>query len=93
MKHCGRFCRRHSLTLILLAVGVGALALFMWAEYGYFCDQAKSHHETCGGYWSAEHMHDLIYNAASNWQSEILFGTVLIFVLRAQGARESSARE
>lgn len=87
------FLSRHSLTLSLLAVGVAAFALYMWAEYGYFCDQARSHHEACGAFWSAEHMHDLVYNAASNWQSEVLFGGFLIYVLRARGLRERDAGE
>lgn len=80
--------RRHSLTLILATLGLAFFALFTWAEYGYFCDQAKAHHEACVSFWSREHLHDWIYNAASNWQSEVLMGAVLIYVLKTAGAHE-----
>jgi hypothetical protein len=88
MQRAATFLREHSLTLILLAIGAAAFALFTWGEYGYFCDQARTHHETCTGFWSPEHLHDWAYNASSNWQSEVLFGAVLIYVLKARGARE-----
>lgn len=83
--------RRNVLVVVVAVLGIGTFALFAWAEYGYFCDQAKSHHEACSGFWSAEHMHDLIYNASSNWQSELLFGVLLVVLLhRLEGRRGRS---
>jgi hypothetical protein len=65
-----------------------ALIIFTWAEYGYFCDQSSnlneilraSHAEpqSCEGFWSLPHLHDWIYNMASNWQSDLLIGILLV---------------
>lgn len=73
--------RGHSLAVTAAALGVCLLAVFTWAEWHYFLDQAASHHEPRPTFWSAEHVHDWVYNAASNWQSEMLFGVLLIAVL------------
>jgi hypothetical protein len=80
--------RHHALVVAVSVIGILSFALFSWAEYGYFCDQSKSHHEKCSGFWSLEHIHDWAYNAASNWQSEMLFGILLLVVLlKIEGAR------
>jgi len=84
----GNWLRRHALVVTVAILGVASFVLFSWAEYGYFCDQAKSHHEECSGFWSSEHIHDWAYNAASNWQSELLFGVLLVVLLvKAEGPR------
>jgi hypothetical protein len=82
------FLRRHPLAVTVAVLGVISFLIFTWAEYGYFCDQAQSHHESCSGFWSLEHLHDWIYNAASNWQSELLFGILLVILLRKVGGDE-----
>lgn len=83
-----RWLREHALVVVVSTLGVLMFALFSWAEYGYFCDQAKSHKQSCSGFWSIEHLHDWIYNAASNWQSELLFGILLLVVLlKIEGAQ------
>lgn len=80
--------RRHALVVVLAAFGLVSFAVFSWAEYGYFCDQAATHKERCTGFWSSAHLHDWIYNAASNWQSEALVGVVLVAVLlKLEGPR------
>lgn len=73
--------RRHALVVVMAIVAVLSFIAFTWAEYGYFCDQARTHHERCAGFWSREHLHDWIYNAMSNWQSEALVGILLLVVL------------
>lgn len=73
--------RRHALVCAVTVLGMGSFALFSWSERGYFCDQASDHHQPCPAFWSSEHIHDWIYNAASNWQSELLFGILLLVVL------------
>lgn len=72
-----RWLRSHTLLIGCLLFGLIAYALFTWAEYGYFCDQASSHKEPCAGFWSMEHVHDWLYNSASNWQSDLLIGLFL----------------
>lgn len=79
------FARRNILIITIGVLGVLVFAMFTWAEYGYFCDQAVSHHQRCGSFWAREHLHDWIYNSASNWQSELLFGGFLLIVLRRFG--------
>ena len=73
--------RRHALVVGVAILGIFSFCLFSWAEYGYFCDQASDHDQKCSGFWSSEHIHDWAYNAASNWQSELLFGILLLVVL------------
>jgi hypothetical protein len=77
-----RWLRHHWLTVAVVCFAIASLVLFTWGERGYFCDQAASHHEACGGFWDSEHLHDWLYNAASNWQSELLFGVLLVILLR-----------
>ena len=80
------FLRHHWLTVAVGVWAVLSFAIFTWAERGYFCDQASDHHSHCQGFWSSEHLHDWIYNAASNWQSELLFGVLLVVLLgKARG--------
>lgn len=85
------FLARHWLTLLVAAVGVTSFAAFTWAEYGYFCDQGRDHGDkACEGFWSMAHLHDWIYNATSNYQSELLFGVLLVVLLRrAKGGDEA----
>jgi hypothetical protein len=76
------WARRHALVLTVAVVGAISFALYTWAEYGYFCDQGRDHgNHGCEGFWSNSHLHDWIYNAASNWQSELLFGVLLVVLL------------
>jgi hypothetical protein len=80
--------RRHALLIGVILMGASAFALFTWGEYGYFCDQASSHHQSCSSFWSKEHIHDWAYNAASNWQSEFLCGILaLVLLLKLEGPR------
>ena len=84
--------RRHSLALTVAALALAALVLFVWSEFSYFCDQQSQWNEVlravhgqpqpCPSFWSRDHMHDLLYNAASNWQSELLFGILLVLILK-----------
>lgn len=73
--------RRHTLAVTVAVLGSISFAIFSWAERGYFCDQAKDHHSKCQGFWSAEHMHDWVYNLFSNYQSELLFGILVVVML------------
>jgi hypothetical protein len=86
-----RFIGDHWLTLIVVVLAVGTTAVFVFSEYGYFCDQASDHHTSpCPGFWSAQHLHDLLYNAAANWQSELWFGVLLVILLhKAHGGDEA----
>lgn len=86
VKAMRRLWSDHWLTVVTAALAITAFALFTWAEYGYFCDQAKEHGSTCQSFWSSEHLHDWIYNLASNWQSELFFGVLLVILLhKAKG--------
>lgn len=57
----------HWLTIVVAILACLSFAVFTWAEYGYYCDQAQDHHTPCSSFWSSEHLHDWIYNATSNW--------------------------
>lgn len=76
-----RHLRRHSLVYAAVLLGCCMLVFFSWAEWNYFQDQARALHQEPGGFWSAEHFHDWAYNAASNWQSEFLFGIAVVAIL------------
>lgn len=81
-----RLWSHHWLTIITAVCAIGSFVLFSWAERGYFCDQAADHKSPCPSFWSSEHLHDWIYNAASNWQSELFFGVLLVILLhKAKG--------
>lgn len=81
-----RFWSDHWLTAVVAVFAVVSFAIFSWAERGYFCDQAQDHKSPCPSFWSSEHLHDWIYNAASNWQSELFFGVLLVILLhKAKG--------
>jgi hypothetical protein len=92
------FLRRHLLAVVVAALGAISFAIFTWSEYGYFCDQNSDHNEilqqvhgrpqACPSFWSSEHIHDWVYNAASNWQSELIFGVLLIVVLHGLAGRK-----
>lgn len=80
--------RRHALVLGVAVFGIVSFAAFTWSEYGYFCDQASDHRQPCPGFWSSEHLHDWIYNATSNWQSEALIGILMLaLLLKLEGPR------
>lgn len=81
--------RRHALAIGVILLGIASFALFTWSEYGYFCDQGRDHgNKGCESFWSQAHLHDWIYNAASNWQSELLVGIGLLVVLnKIEGPR------
>jgi hypothetical protein len=86
--------RRHLLAVVVALMAVASLALFTWAEYGYFCDQGRDHGDkVCQGFWSAEHLHDWLYNAAANWQSELLFGVLLVIVLHGLAHRDPATAD
>jgi hypothetical protein len=90
-----RWLRKHALVLTVAVLGAISFAAFTWAEYGYFCDQGRDHgNEGCEGFWSQAHLHDWIYNATSNYQSELLFGIlVLILLKRLVSAQDEDKRE
>lgn len=76
-----RYFSDHWLTIAVTLLAIGWFIAFSWAEYGYFCDQAADHNHNCSGFWSITHLHDWIYNAASNFQSELFFGVLLVILL------------
>jgi hypothetical protein len=77
------FLRRHWVAIAVLIMGLVSFAAFTWSEYGYFCDQGRDHgNEGCESFWSMAHLHDWIYNASSNWQSELLVGVLLVIVIK-----------
>lgn len=75
------FVRRHRTLLLFLALGLIALAIYTWAEWHYFVDQAASHHEPRPRFWDPEHVHDWLYNGMSNWQSDFLIGAFAVYLL------------
>lgn len=78
-----RWLKTHALLVGCIILTPILFAAFTWAEYGYFCDQGREHGDHgCQGFWSMAHLHDWIYNAASNWQSELLFGILLLVILK-----------
>src|SRR4051794_580892 len=76
-----KLVRDHSLLITVLMLGLLALVFYTWAEWQYFADQAHEHSSAVGSFWSKEHFHDWAYNAASNWQSELLFGVGIVVIL------------
>ena len=95
--------RRHALAIGVVTLGIATLAAFTWAEFRYFCDQQAQWNEVlraahgqpspCPGFWSAEHLHDWVYNAASNWQSELLVGIGLLVALNKLEGPRGADRE
>lgn len=95
--------RRHALVIGVALIGTLAFAMFTWGEWGYFRDQCSNlntvltgvhaHAQTCPSFWSREHIHDWSYNAASNWQSEMLFGILLLVVLLKLEGPEGADRD
>jgi hypothetical protein len=78
-----RLLREHALGIGVALLGALTFALYTWAEYGFFCDQGRDHgNQGCEGFWSNAHLHDWIYNMASNWQSELFFGVLVVILLR-----------
>jgi hypothetical protein len=88
-----KWVRDHSLVLIVAFLGTIGLAIFTWAEYGYFCDQAESHQEQCESFWSSAHIHDWTYNAFSNYQSELLFGILVIVLLKRLASAQDHEKD
>jgi hypothetical protein len=77
------FLKNHWLTLIVVFWTFFSFGLFTWAEYGYFCDQGRDHgNQGCESFWSSAHIHDWLYNAAANWQSELIYGVLLVILLK-----------
>jgi hypothetical protein len=79
--------QKHSFLVFSGVLGALLFAVFTWSERGYFCDQAKDHKSPCGSFWSSEHLHDWVYNAFSNYQSEMLIAVFLVLMLK-KGASE-----
>lgn len=73
--------RDHAVLVGAAILGAVSFAIFTWAERGYFCDQAASHKEPCGDFWTREHLHDWIYNAFANYTSDLLIGILLLLIL------------
>lgn len=73
--------KRHALLIGAIVLGLLAFCIYSWAEYGYFCDQAAEHGNKCEPFTSSTHLHDWIYNATSNWQSDLLIGICLLLIL------------
>lgn len=80
--------RRHLLIIAVCLLAVASFVTFTWAEWHYFLDQASTHKEPLPTFWSAEHLHDWLYNAAANWQSELIFGVLVVVLLhKAEGRK------
>jgi hypothetical protein len=83
------FLYRHSLAFVVAVLALAHWIAFTWAEYGYFCDQAKDHgQKVCPGFWAAEHVHDWLYNYSANVLSELTFGILILIVLKNTRLRE-----
>jgi hypothetical protein len=88
------FIRQHKLFMIVLTLALISWVTFFWAEYGYFCDQGREHgNKGCESFWSMAHIHDMVYNLAANWQSELTFGVLLVLVLNKLGDRDSEDKD
>lgn len=86
--------RRHALMVSVSILAPLSLAIFLWAEWGYFQDQARDHGEPVPTeFFSSAHMHDLIYNAAANWQSELIFGVLIVMLLKKIEGNQGADKE
>jgi hypothetical protein len=84
-----QLARRHLLAVVVGVLGLAFFAAFTWSEYSYFCDQGRDHgNKSCQSFWSSEHLHDWVYNATSNYQSELLFGVLVVVLLHRLAGRE-----
>src|SRR4051812_42319383 len=83
------YLKRHALLIGVVVLAPIVFAIFTWAEYGYFCDQGREHgNHACQSFWSSDHLHDWIYNATSNWQSDLIIGILLVLILsKLEGPR------
>jgi len=88
------FLRRHALVIAVAILGLVSFAAFTWAEYGYFCDQGREHGDVgCRSFWSQAHLHDWVYNATSNYQSELLFGILVLILLKKISSKQDKERD
>lgn len=86
--------RRHAILIAVPVLAVTSFVIFAWAEWHYFQDQARSHGESVPTeFWSSAHMHDLLYNAAANWQSELIFGVLLVVLLHKIEGNQGADKE
>lgn len=86
--------RRHALVITVAILGTIFFAAFTWAEYGYFCDQGRDHgNEGCESFWGQAHLHDWIYNATSNYQSELLFGVLIVILLKRMASAQDREKD
>jgi hypothetical protein len=80
------------MALIVGTLGILALGAFTWGDwYTYAADQ-KDHHGHAV-FFSWAFLANYLDNAAQNWHSELLFGVLLVLLLRDLGAREQPADE
>lgn len=86
--------KRHALLAAVTILAPLTFAVYSWAEYGYFCDQSKDHDQTpCPSFWDKTHLHDWVYNATSNWQSDLLIGILLVVLLHKLEGPRGAERE
>lgn len=88
-----RQLKRHALLIAVSILAPLIFAAYSWAEYGYFCDQAEEHDSKCPNFWNTQHLHDWIYNATSNWQSDLLIGILLVVLLHKLEGPRGAERE
>lgn len=80
-----RRLREVPLFVFVALLAVASLAVFTWAEWHFYVLNEASHHAHAV-FWSRGHLYDWLYNAAANWQSELIFGVVLVWWLHKRGA-------
>jgi hypothetical protein len=71
-------------------LGVAALIFFTWADWYTFAQDQEAHHEAAH-FWSVQFLANWGDNAAQNWHSELLFGVLVVVLLK--GARRGSEED
>lgn len=71
------FLRRHRTIILLVCLGLVALVLFTWANWHNYV-MRQQHDHVSAVFFSWDYLAEWLYNAASNWQSEILFGGAVV---------------
>ena len=87
-----RFLKNNSLTLVYMALFLGALVVMSVTGHHQYNNQQREHNDTTVGYWPYLHTGDFIEGVFENWESEFLqMGTYVLFTvfLFQKGSPES----
>jgi hypothetical protein len=75
------WARRHLLVLTVAVLAVLSLVFFTWADWHTYVQDQEAHRQTAE-FWSNDFLANWGDNAAQNWHSELLFGVLVVVLLK-----------